>query len=81
VSEQCREFQVSPTEVVAGDLISADSLDAMIDASSGGKLQALGIYQSHVRWGHDGGIAGFLGRVLQPRTPGDGCHADEPLRP
>jgi D-alanyl-D-alanine carboxypeptidase len=53
----------------AGDLIGPDSLDAMLDTNSGGKLYALGIYQSSFRWGHDGGIAGYLSAVFHnPET-------------
>ncbi len=55
----------------AGDLISADSLDAMLDVGSGGRPSyALGIYRVGSRWGHDGGIAGFLAAVYHDTDTG-----------
>lgn len=53
----------------AGELIQPASLEAMLDTGSGGQLYALGIYQSQLRWGHDGGIAGYLSAVFHnPKT-------------
>lgn len=44
----------------SGDLLSEASLTAMLDTHSGGGTYALGIYRANGRWGHDGGIAGYL---------------------
>jgi D-alanyl-D-alanine carboxypeptidase len=53
-----------------GDLLSDASLAAMLDTSSGGGSYALGIYRSNRRWGHDGGIAGYLSAAFY--DPGTG---------
>lgn len=53
----------------AGDLLEQDSLEAMLDTESGGQLYGLGIYKSFFRWGHDGGIEGYLSAVFHnPKT-------------
>jgi D-alanyl-D-alanine carboxypeptidase len=55
--------------VLSGDFLTRESLDAMLDTSSGGGSYALGIYISGGRWGHDGGIAGYLSAAFHdPRT-------------
>jgi len=55
--------------VFRGDVLSDGSLAAMIDGSSGGGSYALGIYRAAGRWGHDGGIAGYLSAAFHdPRT-------------
>lgn len=52
-----------------GDVLSDDSLAAMLDTSSGGGSYALGIYRANGRWGHDGGIAGYLSAAFHdPRS-------------
>lgn len=57
--------------VFGGELLSQESLDAMLDRSSGGGgSYALGIYRSGNAWGHDGGIAGFLSALFH--DPGTG---------
>lgn len=53
-----------------GELLSAASLDAMLDASSGGGSYALGIYRANGRWGHDGGIAGYLSAAFHDPASG-----------
>jgi len=56
--------------VFSGDLLSDASLNAMLDTSSGGGSYGLGIYEARGRWGHDGGIAGFLSAAFH--DPGSG---------
>jgi D-alanyl-D-alanine carboxypeptidase len=56
--------------VFGGDLIGEESLDALLDESSGGGSYGLGIYRSGGAWGHDGGIAGFLSAAFH--DPGTG---------
>lgn len=53
-----------------GRLLSDASLEAMLDTSGGGGSYALGIYTVAGRWGHDGGIAGFLSAAFH--DPGSG---------
>ena len=54
----------------ARDLLSDASLDAMLATSSGGGTYALGIYRASRRWGHDGGIAGYLSAVFYDPSTG-----------
>jgi D-alanyl-D-alanine carboxypeptidase len=42
----------------------------MLDTSSGGGSYALGIYRSGGRWGHDGGIEGFLSAAFHDPDTG-----------
>lgn len=58
------------SSLFAGDLITPDSLKTMLDTGSGGKLYALGIYQYSFRWGHDGGIEGYLSAVFHDPDTG-----------
>ena len=67
----------TPTDLVTfldalftGKLLDEETLEEMLDVSSGGSGYALGIYQSGGRWGHDGGIPGYLSALF--RSPGSG---------
>jgi D-alanyl-D-alanine carboxypeptidase len=54
----------------SGAVITEASLEEMLDTSSGGGSYALGIYRAGRRWGHDGGIAGYLSAVFHDPTTG-----------
>ena len=55
--------------LLRGEFLEAESLEAMLDTSSGGGSYGLGIYQAFGRWGHDGGIDGYLSAAFHdPRT-------------
>jgi D-alanyl-D-alanine carboxypeptidase len=54
----------------AGNLLTEASLDEMTDTANGGGTYAMGIYQSSGRWGHDGGIAGYLSAVFHDTGTG-----------
>ena len=54
----------------AGEVLAPESLDAMLDTSSGGGSYALGIYRANGLWGHDGGIKGYLSAVFHDQRTG-----------
>jgi D-alanyl-D-alanine carboxypeptidase len=54
----------------SGNLLTDDSLTAMLDTNSGGGTYALGIYRANGRWGHDGGIAGYLSAAFHDPSTG-----------
>jgi len=54
----------------AGRVLNAASLEEMLDTIGGGSGYALGIYNSNGRWGHDGGIPGFLSALFHDERSG-----------
>jgi D-alanyl-D-alanine carboxypeptidase len=54
----------------SGQVLTPESLDAMLDTASGGGSYALGIYRANGLWGHDGGIKGYLSAVFHDEGTG-----------
>lgn len=56
--------------LLAGEFLTDASRGALLDEASGGAGYALGIYRANGRWGHDGGIAGFLSAAFHDPSTG-----------